>query len=92
MPLENIEKKVRENLKTHFVKAIDLRGGDHIQLIVVSENFKNKMLVEQHKIVYDIFSEELKSNQIHALTLKTFDTDKWEEVKHTLKVGVDHNI
>lgn len=90
--LSEIKKKIENGLKTSFVQIVDLRGGDHIQAIIVSEEFINKSLVEQHKKIYDILDSEMKSNEIHALSLKTYSPEQWEKVKGSFKVGVDHQI
>ena len=90
--LEEIKSKIEKSLKTSFVKVVDLRGGDHIQAIIVSEEFEGKSLVEQHKMIYEILDVEMKSNIIHALSLKTYSPTQWEKVKDSFKVGVDHQI
>ena len=92
IPTKEIENKIKEKIKTSHLQAIDLRGGDHIQVIVVSPEFEDKSLVEQHKIIYDILSNEMKTNEIHALTLKTYSPSQWEKVKGNFKSGVDHSI
>ena len=92
IPTQEIENKIKEKIKTSHIQVIDLRGGDHIQIILVSPDFKNKSLVEQHKIVYDVLSAEMKSNEIHALTLKTYSPTQWEKIKGSFKIGVDHQI
>lgn len=54
-------------------KVIDLTGTlDHYQAIVVSPTFVGKMMMEQHKMVYALFQKEIKSGELHALTLKTY--------------------
>lgn len=92
IPTSEIENRVKNKIETIFVKAIDLRGGDHIQLILASPEFEGKSLVDQHQLVYKALADELASNTIHALTLKTFDPSKWEEVKGSIQSGVDHAI
>ncbi len=87
-----IEEKIKQSLKTVLVEVIDLRGGDHIQAIVVSSEFEGKTLVEQHKIIYDIFSNEMKSNEIHALTLKTYSPTQWEKAKGAFNRDIGHAI
>lgn len=89
---KEIEKKINEKIKTAYIEVNDLRGGDHIQVIVVSPDFENKSLVDQHKIVYDILSNEMKSNEIHALTLKTYSPLQWEKVKPTFRRELGHEI
>ena len=92
IPIREIELKIKEKIKTSHLQVIDLRGGDHIQVIIVSPDFENKSLVEQHKIIYDVLANEMKSNAIHALTLKTYSPSQWEKVKSHTKSGVDHSI
>ena len=87
-----IEEKIKQKLETIFLEVVDLRGGDHIQAIVVSAEFEGKSLVEQHKIIYDIFSSEMKSNEIHALTLKTYSPSQWEKIKGTFSRDIGHAI
>ena len=92
IPITQIEEKIKQKLKTILVEVVDLRGGDHIQVIVVSSEFEGKTLVEQHKIVYDIFSHEMKTNEIHALTLKTYSPTQWENVKGNFNKDLGHAI
>ena len=87
-----IEEKIKQKLKTILIEVVDLRGGDHIQAIVVSPDFEGKSLVEQHKIIYDIFADEMKSNEIHALTLKTYSPSQWEKTKPNFSRDVGHPI
>ena len=74
-----IKEKIKKKLNTTHLEVIDLRGGDHIQVIAVSPDFENKTLIEKHKMIYDILAEEMKSNAIHALTLKTYEPGEWED-------------
>jgi len=90
--LEEIKLKIQMGLNTDFVQVIDLRGGDHIQAIIVSKVFENKSLIEQHKMIYDILDVEMKSNAIHALTLKTYSPSQWKKMGGSVKIGVDHQI
>ena len=92
IPIAEIELKIKQKVKTSYLQVIDLRGGDHIQVVVVSPDFENKSLVEQHKIIYDILQDEMKSNAIHALALKTYSPTQWEKIRSNFKSGVDHAI
>ena len=49
----------------------DLGGGDHLEVNVVSEKFVGLSLVKQHQLVYGALKNELKTETIHALALKT---------------------
>jgi stress-induced morphogen len=45
-------------------------GGDHFRATVVSPSFTGKSRVEQHRMVYAVFGEEI-GGPIHALSLTT---------------------
>ena len=45
-------------------------GGDHFRAEVVSERFAGLSRIEQHKLVYDVFGDEI-GGPIHALSIKT---------------------
>jgi stress-induced morphogen len=45
-------------------------GGDHFRARVVSGAFQGKSRIEQHRLVYDVFGNEV-GGPIHALSLKT---------------------
>ncbi len=45
-------------------------GGDHFRAEVISDSFAGLPLIEQHRLVYDVFGDEL-GGRIHALSLKT---------------------
>ena len=45
-------------------------GGDHFRAIVVSPSFTGKTRIEQHRMVYAVFGDEI-GGPIHALSLTT---------------------
>lgn len=45
-------------------------GGDHFRATVSSPAFRGRSRIEQHKLVYDVFGQEI-GGAIHALSLKT---------------------
>jgi acid stress-induced BolA-like protein IbaG/YrbA len=60
----------------------DLTGTlDHYQAVVVSPVFEGKMMIEQHRMVYKLLQAEIDSNEVHALTLKTFTPKQFQEQK-----------
>ncbi len=65
--IELITKKIPDSK----VVVENLKGNDHLQVTVVSSEFKGLSLVKQHQIVYSALKEELASETIHALALKT---------------------
>ena len=53
------------------VEVETFNGNDHLQVTVISEVFNGLSLVKQHQLVYSALKEELASEAIHALALKT---------------------
>ena len=62
------------------VQLNDLTGTqDHWQAVIVSPAFQGKMMMEQHRMVYALFEKEIQSNDVHALTLKTYSPEQYEK-------------
>ena len=62
---------ITQKLPDAKVKVENLKGNDHLQVTVISSRFNGLSLVKQHKLVYSALKEELASEAIHALALKT---------------------
>ena len=45
-------------------------GGDHFRATIVSDAFAGLSRIQQHRLVYDIFGDEI-GGPIHALSLTT---------------------
>ena len=45
-------------------------GGDHFRAEVVSDRFDGLTRIQQHKLIYDVFGDEV-GGAIHALSIKT---------------------
>lgn len=63
-------------LKQHFpdaeIEVIDLTGGqDHWEVFVSSSIFTGRSRMEQHQLVMRAFAEELRTGEVHALSIKT---------------------
>lgn len=54
--------------------------GDHFQAIIVSAEFVDKTMVQQHQLVYQSLGDTM-GTAIHALSFKTITPDKWESQK-----------
>ena len=62
---------ITNKLPDSKVKVENLKGNDHLQVTVISSLFNGLSLVKQHQLVYSALKEELASEAIHALALKT---------------------
>ena len=62
---------IKQKIADSEVYVDNLKGDDHLQVTVISSEFNGLSLVKQHQLVYSALKEELASEAIHALALKT---------------------
>ena len=62
---------IKQKIADSEVFVENLKGNDHLQVTVISSEFNGLSLVQQHQLVYSALKEELASEAIHALALKT---------------------
>jgi len=73
---KSVEDLITQNLPDAKIKITDMTGTkDHLDILIISDAFKGKMIFEQHKIIMNILSERLKTD-IHAVQLKTLTFEK----------------
>ena len=62
---------ITKKIPNSVVSVENLKGNDHLQVTVISSQFIGLSLVKQHQLVYSALKQELASEAIHALALKT---------------------
>ena len=68
---EELRNRIEQALPGADVSVIDTTGGgDHFRAEVVTERFDGLSRIQQHKLIYDVFGNEI-GGAIHALSLKT---------------------
>jgi stress-induced morphogen len=68
---ENIRQRIEASLPGASAQVEDYTGGgDHFRATVTAPAFAGRSRIEQHRLVYEIFGEEI-GGPIHALSLKT---------------------
>lgn len=78
--LREVENRIKNQLPDAQVMVNDLTGGgDHLEAIVISCEFEGKTKVKQHQLVYSALSEEMATEAIHALALKTYTPSAWQQ-------------
>lgn len=84
--LEDIQKIIERSVPESKAYVVDpLCDGRHLKAVVISPAFKDISLVKQHHMVMKPLNEAL-SGRLHALGLKTFTPEKWDEVKDTYEI------
>lgn len=73
-----VEDIIKAGLPDADVIVEDMTGTrDHLDITVVSDAFKGKMLFEQHQMLMTLLKEELKQ-RIHAVKLQTYTKEKFQ--------------
>ncbi|MEN9843198.1 MAG: hypothetical protein RLZZ612_1027 [Pseudomonadota bacterium] len=54
-------------------------GGDgrHWSAVVVSPEFEGKRLIARHQRVYATLGQRIKTDEVHALSMKTYTPAEW---------------
>jgi len=69
---------IRDAIPGAEVKAVDLQGGDHFEMIVVSKRFEGASLVDRHRAVYAALGDAMKG-PVHALTIRALTPAERDE-------------
>jgi stress-induced morphogen len=76
MSPNQIEAKIKAALPESDFIVTDLTGTEnHYEVRVASSAFKGKSRIERQRIVMDIFAAELKTGEVHALSIQTLEKD-----------------
>ncbi len=84
MPLKNgvimnttqMEERLRSRFSGAEVAVIDLTGtSDHFEVRLVSSELASMSRINQHKAVMAVFADELKSGEVHALSIRVLSTE-----------------
>ena len=68
---DELKSRIETAIPGSTADVIDLTGGgDHFRATVVSATFAGMPRLAQHRLVYDVFGDEI-GGPIHALSLST---------------------
>jgi BolA protein len=82
---QQIESKIAESIQALHLQVVNESGNhnvpegseSHFKVVLVSPEFSGLSLLQRHKRVNSVLSDELK--QIHALALHTYTEDEWND-------------
>lgn len=76
MSPEEVQKLLESALPDcEFQVATD---GGHFNIVAIGELFAGKSPVQRQQIIYGALNEQISSGVIHAVNMKTFTQDEWE--------------
>ena len=59
---------------------LDVQGdGRHWFATIVSEAFAGKRPIARHQMVYASLGDRLQTDEVHALSMKTFTPEEWAQ-------------
>lgn len=79
MRVEEIKDKIEQGISgcEVFVDG----DGRHFQVIVVSDAFSSKNMVQQHQLVYQTLGDKVGGDELHALSISTYTNEEWQRQK-----------
>lgn len=74
---EVLTEYVRQAMPDATVTVTDRTGTmDHLKVVIVSEAFRGKSLLDRHRLIYQALDIPLKDGRIHALELTARTRDE----------------
>ena len=61
--------------------------GRHWYATLVSEEFEGKRLIQRHQRVYATFGNRMVTDEVHALSMRTYSPAEWEKMSDAEKAG-----
>ncbi len=53
--------------------------GRHFEAVVVSAEFESRATLARHRLVYATLGDHFATETLHALSLKTFTPEQWQQ-------------
>lgn len=74
--------KIRDLIEAGLTDSMAHVEGDgsHFTAVVVCPAFVGKSRIQKQQLVYDTVKSQLLDGSLHALSLKTFTPDEWEQI------------
>jgi acid stress-induced BolA-like protein IbaG/YrbA len=63
------------------IARVEGDDGTHFNAVIVSEVFAGKSLLQQQRLVYGTLGARMANGEIHALSLKTYTPQEWDQAQ-----------
>lgn len=84
--IQSLQPAFFEVVNESYRHNVPAGSESHFKIIIVSDQFQGKKLLERHRLINDLLAEEL-AQTIHALTLHPMTTAEWIEKSGETKVS-----
>ena len=78
MKADDIKSILEQQLDKCDIK-VDV-DGSHVNIIVVGDIFEGKRAVQRQRLVYAALQEHIASGVIHAVNMKTYSPEEWQQL------------
>lgn len=78
MVVNDITKMLQANILDAEV-IVETDDGTHFEATIITDTFKEKKSLERQKMIYSVIGSHITNGSIHALSLKTFTRQEWED-------------
>ena len=79
MTADELKARIQQLHPETLVNVTDLTGTmDHWQVEVVSPVFEGKLTFERQKMIMALLKNEIATEEVHALTMKTFSPAQYQ--------------
>ncbi len=78
-----LKEKFKRVLEKQFLDSdikIFTDNDKYFNIVIISDLFKSKTLVERQKMIYNVIGEYITTRQVHAVSLKTYTKSEWVNV------------
>lgn len=75
MDSNDIKTKIEAGLPDATVQVHG--DGRHFQAVIVSPAFAGKTPIQRHRMVYAILQEQIQSDVLHAISMRTLTPEQW---------------
>jgi acid stress-induced BolA-like protein IbaG/YrbA len=75
MTAEELQSIISAGLSSEHIQVEG--DGRHWQAVIVSAEFQGKRLIQRHQRVYATLGERMHTDEVHALSMKTFTPAEW---------------
>lgn len=78
MEASRLEAMILRAIPGAEVEAVDVQGGDHFEVTVISDRFHGASLLDRHRMVYAALGDAMQG-AVHALTIRALTTAERNE-------------
>ncbi|WP_186645090.1 BolA/IbaG family iron-sulfur metabolism protein [Fluviispira vulneris] len=81
-----VKKRIESGIAEAECLVSEFSGGtDHYSVIVISNAFEGQPALKRHRMIMELFKEEVDTGEVHALAIKAYTQKQWADEKQKHK-------